>query len=568
MSEESDLFMDKSRLEKMIELGIYDNKMVDKMRTFGNNTNVVMNCNKSNDNSKTTQRPIEKTVEKAIRETYRPPNSGHGFKPIENSSFKWSEPIARKRQRTPSPVRRDRIRDEIQTKISRNEMERKLTVDYFKTKNPNNDSDNRIETNSGNSKSNDTDFRHKSDTDSRHKSDNDSRRKSDTDSRLRDTDNRQNESINRKNDDNLPFITPAAVDQDFRSSRIDENDEKNVAIREKLIDNFQKRVTFISKNKQTFNTKRNDFFDINRRSKPKENSDTIEDIDAFIRNCGPKSVEPKHNFDDIDSFIKQCEMKLGSKAANRGRSANRGNATTLREKTNDRRPLLNQRQDNESFTRSNTNQNRFESRSDINTNKEELYNRRPQEDRINREEITTISEPEQNPTKHMEILRETVEELAKSNLYCQYCDCYLSSLVEVNTHIATLIHQQNMAKKIMEENNVKIESDSDFNDKQNEMNDSERIHSIPEPIVEKPVSLTGMNLLIKLIEDRKQITLKTLTEMESYEINNDKEASLAKELAKLLTNELLNYKMNLMPDNVKEALKHQGIGLINNDSNN
>jgi hypothetical protein len=39
----------------------------------------------------------------------------------------------------------------------------------------------------------------------------------------------------------------------------------------------------------------------------------------------------------------------------------------------------------------------------------------------------------------------------------------------------------------------------------------------------------------------------------SYEINSDEEASLAKELAKLLTNELLNYKINLMPDNVKQV---------------
>jgi hypothetical protein len=39
----------------------------------------------------------------------------------------------------------------------------------------------------------------------------------------------------------------------------------------------------------------------------------------------------------------------------------------------------------------------------------------------------------------------------------------------------------------------------------------------------------------------------------SYEINSDKEAALAEELAKLLTNELLDYKINLMPDNVKQV---------------
>lgn len=40
----------------------------------------------------------------------------------------------------------------------------------------------------------------------------------------------------------------------------------------------------------------------------------------------------------------------------------------------------------------------------------------------------------------------------------------------------------------------------------------------------------------------------------SYEIRNDEEAATAKELAQLLTNELLTYKMNMMPSNVKEVL--------------
>lgn len=47
--------------------------------------------------------------------------------------------------------------------------------------------------------------------------------------------------------------------------------------------------------------------------------------------------------------------------------------------------------------------------------------------------------------------------------------------------------------------------------------------------------------------------LNVILNQESYEIRSDKEAALAKELAKLLTNELLNYKMNLMPDNVKQV---------------
>lgn len=76
---------------------------------------------------------------------------------------------------------------------------------------------------------------------------------------------------------------------------------------------------------------------------------------------------------------------------------------------------------------------------------------------------------------------------------------------------------------------------------------------------------------------------------DSYEINSDSEAALAKELAKLLTNELLNYKMNLMPDTVKQvsphslaprlspnsdcdrtqqAMKDHGIGIINQMMNN
>ncbi|CAG2174111.1 unnamed protein product [Oppiella nova] len=149
----------------------------------------------------------------------------------------------------------------------------------------------------------------------------------------------------------------------------------------------------------------------------------------------------------------------------------------------------------------------------------------------------------------MEELRNTVEELSSSNLYCQYCDFYLSSFNDINSHIGTVLHQQNMAKKSMENSAQSVPKCEPMN----------------RTVVERvPI---GMAALVKMIDNRKQITLKSLTDMESYQICSDSEASLAKELAKLLTNELLNYKMSLMPDNVKEALKHQGIGLLKSATN-
>ncbi len=497
MSEENDIFMDKTRLQKMIAFGIYGNEMIHKLTTFAkSNDNSINTSTNASTNSSTKQssnattpstardnKPLE-SLRTQSSDSWRPSNSMTGFKPIENSAFKWSDTWDRKRRRTPSPVRQ-RQREEIQNKISRDEMERKLNVEYF---NSNKDNDQRINL------FNDNKTNNNNNQNTGNCVDTDLRSKSDIDSRLRDTDCRPNQSLNRKNADNLPFIASTANDEDLRSTRIDERDERNLAFRQQFIEGVEKRVKFNRTNTR-FNTNSSNFFD-KKRSKPEEKKETIEDIDAFIKQCNSKP-EPKkpQAFDDIDDFIKQCEMKLESNAPkNRGREAQRARG-------NDRRPNQNQRQDNTQFnrgdnqdiySRNNAPQNRL--------NRNESFNNRFQD--LNTTGSSSVSEPIRNTNKDIEILRETVEELTKSNLYCQYCDCYLSSLIEVNSHIGTLVHQQNMAKQVMAHNNVKIEPNN-----QNDLriNNSELIPAINEP--------KGMEILVKLIEDRKQITLKTLTEM-------------------------------------------------------
>jgi hypothetical protein len=195
-------------------------------------------------------------------------------------------------------------------------------------------------------------------------------------------------------------------------------------------------------------------------------------------------------------------MKLGSNASKgRGRGAQR-------DRGNDRRSNHNLRQDNTQFNRSD-NQDIYSRNSSLQNgfNRNESFNNRFQEDH-NTTDSSSVSEPIRNANQDIEILRETVEELTKSSLYCQYCDCYLNSLTEVNSHIGTLVHQQSMAKQVMTRNNVKIEPN---NENDLRINNSELIPAINEPIVTKEPK--GMEILVKLIEDRKQITLKTLTEM-------------------------------------------------------
>ncbi|CAG2120671.1 unnamed protein product, partial [Medioppia subpectinata] len=162
------------------------------------------------------------------------------------------------------------------------------------------------------------------------------------------------------------------------------------------------------------------------------------------------------------------------------------------------------------------------------------------------------TEAEEDVSRDIAILRQTVEELSQSNLHCQYCDHFLSSVNDINAHMGSLIHQQNMAKKEMQDN-AKVDSDGRFG--ANDRADTSRtvVDRVP----------TGMAALVQMIDSRKQITLKSLTDMDTYQICSESEALLAKELAKLLTQELLNYKMSSMPDTVKEALKNQGIGLLN-----
>ncbi len=486
MSEENDIFMDKTRLQKMIAFGIYGNEMIHKLTTFAKtndnstdtltntSTNTLTNTSTNSSTNSSTKQSSNVTTPSTSRDnkplhssdSWRPSNSMIGFKPIENRSFKWSDTWDRKRRRTPSPVRQ-RQREEIQNKISRNEMERKLNVDYF---NSNKDKDQRINPFNDNKTNNNN-------QNTSNCVDTDLRSKLDIDSRLRDTDCRPNQSLNRKNAHNLPLIASAANDEDLRSTRIDESDERKLAFRQQFIEGVENRVKFNRTNTR-FNTNSSNFFD-KIRSKPEEKKETIEDIDAFIKQCSSKP-EPKkpQPFDDIDDFIKQCEMKLESNERRIG---------AQRDRYNDRTPNHNQRQSNNQFNRGNN---------------QEIYSRNNAfQDGFNRNEsFANRFQENLNTTDNntdIEILKETVEELTKSNLYCQYCDCYFSSLIEVNSHIGTLVHQQNMAHS-----NVNIEPN---NQNHFRINNSELIPPINEP--------KGMEILVKLIEDRKQITLKTLTEM-------------------------------------------------------
>jgi hypothetical protein len=144
-------------------------------------------------------------------------------------------------------------------------MERKLNVDYF---NSNKDNDQRI------NPFNDNKTNNNNNQNTGNYVDTDLRSKSDIDSRLRDTDCRPNQSLNRKNTDNLPFIASTANDEDLRSTRIDERDERNLAFRQQFIEGIEKRVKFNRINTR-FNANSSNFFD-QKRSKPEEKKETIE----------------------------------------------------------------------------------------------------------------------------------------------------------------------------------------------------------------------------------------------------------------------------------------------------
>ncbi|CAG2168871.1 unnamed protein product [Oppiella nova] len=500
-----DMFLDSERLKKMIALGIYDDKTVDKVRNIKNKDLI----------DKT---PVARPPDPLdTRPTPAPPNQpmggrggggrrggphnrggpegwrsqranpgrrdfGYGFNPIADSVVNWStfgDNSGPKRPKTftGDDSFRSSIRDGIQTKIQRNEDDRKMNIHLMGDRYPGNASI-------------DTDLRPKSDTDLRFNS--------------------------RKTADNSHLITSAATDEDFRG-----------------------------RGRRGRGMDHNRHFDADQRER-----------DVFGERSAPRDpMLSQPVVDDIDDFIARAERAVSGKPSTPQKrkhemsGSGRGGPHRPDQRPAHQKPLFERPRridDNMSQRRSgalfgsNDSSDEFKASDALNPS---FGRRLPPE----RPVIEVLDEPrvesEANPVKQMEELRNTVEELSSSNLYCQYCDFYLSSFNHINSHIGTVLHQQNMAKKSME-NSARGVSEQTAS------------QSVPnsEPMSRTVVQRVpiGMAALVKMIDNRKQITLKSLTDMESYQICSDSEASLAKELAKLLTNELLNYKMSLMPDNVKE----------------
>ncbi|XP_054155139.1 uncharacterized protein LOC128953559 isoform X2 [Oppia nitens] len=262
---------------------------------------------------------------------------------------------------------------------------------------------------------------------------------------------------------------------------------------------------------------------------------------------------------DIDDFINEATMKLGGRpspqksnnSGHRSHQANRERDRSFRTDTDQRSNLSQRPSENNSFALDDS---VFGLQSQS-FDRNDAFSRHP----TDRDFVDNNNcEPKENTSNNLDDLREAVSKINDSEYYCEYCDCRLNSMDEVNDHAKTDLHQQHMAKQIMKRNGIDIHDNSP-NSRRNDSHNQRQ--GIRRTVVERVPS--GMSFVAQMIEQKQQITLRSLIDMDSYEINSDSEASLAKELAKLLTNELLNYKMSLMPDNVKEALRHQGIDVLN-----
>lgn len=226
--------------------------------------------------------------------------------------------------------------------------------------------------------------------------------------------------------------------------------------------------------------------------------------EAFGQSSGaPRKSGIRMHHDELDDFIRNAQMKLGGMgdsrgADGRGRGAPRGREGGAPARHSGGSPTRS------SGPHSSQRNMQSESGAFIARPDDPLGLTQPSYESYSRshddepEIVEVPKEAEQNPSKDIAILRETVEELAKSSLYCQYCDCYLSSLQEVNTHIGTAIHQQNMHKKTMEEQSQRKAQQKET-------------ARVSQTVIERvPV---GMAAIVEMIEQKKQITLKTLTDM-------------------------------------------------------
>ena len=308
-------------------------------------------------------------------------------------------------------------------------------------------------------KSHDTDFRAVSDTDSR---------KRDTDSRVRDTDERHNTTNQR----NIAFTANRGDYGTHERRDIGAGDVPRPVPRSQGQAN------------QAYNRP------FSQGSAPASSSAST-------------SASTKTSIiDDLDDFIANASKKLGYDSGERrgGRSGGRGRGGAPERPSRElhghsREVPHNLSRDSEPH---------FVSRPDDPLGLRQPFDSYSETPDDEPEIIEVRKEPEQNPSKDIAILRDTVEELAKSNLYCQYCDCYLSSLSEVNAHIGTAIHQKNMHQKTMEEQNKSQSQTKPVTTR------------VSQTIVERvPV---GMAAIVQMIEQKKQITLKSLTDMVCIEI--------------------------------------------------
>ena len=482
---DEDSFMDQQTIQKMIAAGIYDEDMANKLKGIKNKDlkdNTMIRP--ASERTPLERQPPQKANPfssqnrgrgrgfgargsgRGQRGHYIPqPGRGRSQRPIDplggsgrfsfqsTTAHKWQEivvdedgPAFHKRGR--SSPQRDGFRDPFRDGI-RDGIQTKIQRKES-DRNLNSDFDDR---NAGNS--NDTDLRAK-----------------DTDSRIRDTDLRlaSNPFINRKTTPNLQNITSTAIDADYRCGAGDGRSGGRGAPNPKSM--IEEKF---------FGANRNQ-----RGSVPNLSKNLIDDIDDFIEKASSKlNMDPS-------------EINAMSSRGRGGANFKHGRATFPRSDD-----PLGLKQTDDSFSL------RLMDDPLGLTQEEQSFDERAPEDSFDSGPEMTEAPPEtdENP---IAILKETVEELAKSNLYCQYCDCYLSSLIEVNTHIGTANHQKNMAKKVMEENNS--------------INNNNRNNSQPKPKENQPISRpisqtivervpTGMAAIVQMIEQRKQITLKTLTEM-------------------------------------------------------